>query len=102
MENFGANHISKQLNDKKFSLAPRFTIVHHPIKEKFGLTFSAYAIIDSVHQLSHRPDHPWCTVSKEKLGTFLDVGRTTVHKAINDDLELGLIFNKSKSKWRKR
>lgn len=86
-----STHISKCLGRKKFRLQPRFTIVHHPVRVKFGLSFSAYAIIDSIHQLSHRPDHPWCSTSKEKLGNFLNVSRKTAHTAIAEGLEKGLL-----------
>ena len=48
-------------------------------------------MIDSVHQLSHRPDHPWCTTTKEQLAKFLDVTRRTIHRAIEEALEKGLI-----------
>ena len=85
------SHISECLSRKKFRLQPRFTIVHHPVRTKFGLSFSAYAIIDSIHQLSHRPDHPWCSTSKEKLGKFLNVTRKTAHSAIAEGLEKGLL-----------
>ncbi len=84
-------HISNHLARKKFHLQPRFTIIHHPIREKFDLSFSAYAVIDSIHQLSHRPDHPWCSTPKEKLGNFLNVTRKTVHTAIADGLEKELL-----------
>ncbi len=79
-------HISERLAQKKFRLQPRFTIIHHPVRTKFGLSFAAYAIIDSIHQLSHRPNHPWCSTSKEKLGKFLNA-----HTAIADGLEKGLL-----------
>lgn len=84
-------HISEHLAHKKFRLRPRFTIIHHPVRTKFDLSFSAYAVMDSIHQLSHRPDHPWCTTPKEKLGNFLNVTRKTVHAAIADGLKKGLL-----------
>ena len=84
-------HISERLAQKKFRLRPRFTIIHHPVRMKFELSFSAYAVMDSIHQLSHRPDHPWCTTPKEKLGNFLNVTRKTVHAAIADGLAKGLL-----------
>jgi len=84
-------HIGDHLAQKKFRLQPRFTIVHHPVREKFHLTFSAYAVIDSIHQLSHRPDHPWCSMPKEKLARFLGVTRKTVHAAIANGIEMRLL-----------
>ena len=86
-----STHIGQHLANRKFRLQPRFTIIHHPVREKFGLSFSAYAVIDSIHQLSHRPDHPWCTTPKEKLGKFLNVSRKTVHAAIAVGIEKGLL-----------
>ena len=84
-------HISKHLMNKKFTLQPRFTVIHHPIREKFGLSFSEYAVIDSVHQLSHRPEHPWCTTSKEQIANFLSITRKTVHVALVKGIESGLL-----------
>ena len=82
----------RSLNSKRsFGLMPRFTVVHHPIREKFDLTMAAYALIDSIDQLSHRPDHPWCETKKEALGQFIGIVRSTVYKAIDDGLEKGLI-----------
>ena len=83
--------IGSYLAQKKFRLQPRFTVVHHPVREKFDLSFSEYAVIDSVHQLSHRPDHPWCSMPKEKLGRFLGITRKTVHSAIADGIHKGLL-----------
>lgn len=84
-------HIGERLANRKFRLQPRFTIIHHPVRERFDLSFSAYAVIDSIHQLSHRPDHPWCTTPKEKLARFLNVSRKTVHAAISAGIERGLL-----------
>ncbi len=76
---------------KQFTLRPRFTVVHHPIREKFDLSMSAYALIDSIDQLSHRPDYPWCTTPKEALGEFVGITRKTVYNAITVGIEHGLI-----------
>lgn len=77
--------------DRKFKLKPRFTVVHHPLRIKFELSFTTYAIIDSVHQLSHRPDHPWCTQSKADLAAFLDISDRQAFRAINEGIEKGLL-----------
>ncbi len=50
-----------------------------------------YALIDSIDQLSHRHDHPWCTTPKETLGDFLSVARRSVFNAIKMGIEKGLI-----------
>lgn len=77
--------------NRNFKLAPRFTVVHHPIRKKFGLSFSDYAVIDSVHQLSHRPNYPWCTQTKEDLAAFLEMASRTVFRSINKGIEKGLL-----------
>ncbi len=84
-------HISKYLETKNFHLQPRFTTVHHPIREKFRLSLTAYAVIDSVHQLSHRPDHPWCSQSKLEIAKFLDISERHVFRAVKDGINKGLI-----------
>ena len=92
MGDFGSQtHIGKHLANKKFRLQPRFTIVHHPVRQKFELSLTTYAVIDSVHQLSHRPDHPWCSQSKLEIARFLDVSERQVFRAIKEGLEKGLM-----------
>lgn len=77
--------------ERRFKLTPRFTVVHHPIRIKFDLSFTTYAVIDSVHQLSHRPNHPWCTQSKADLAAFLDISDRQAYRAIKEALEKGLL-----------
>ena len=88
-------HISDILKDtmeeKVFTLQPRFTIVHHPIREKFRLSIVTYAVIDSIHQLSHRPEHQWCTTSKKQMEEFLSISERTIFRSITEALEKGLI-----------
>ena len=92
MGSFGPqSHISNHLAKKTFRLQPRFTIVHHPVRQKFALSLTTYAVIDSVHQLSHRPDHPWCSQSKLEMARFLDVSERQVFRAINEGLKKDLL-----------
>ena len=79
------------MEEKMFTLQPRFTIVHHPIREKFGLSITTYTVIDSINQLSHRPDHPWCVTSKDQMADFLVISRRSVFNSIAEGLEKGLI-----------
>ena len=76
---------------RQFTLRPRFTVVHHPVREKFGLTMIEYALIDSIDQLSHRPDHPWCTTPKEALADFLNIARRSVFNGIKTGIENDLL-----------
>ena len=89
--NSEGEHIKKFLNNKVFNLQPRFTVTHHPVRKKFGLSHNSYAVVDSIHQLSHRPNHPWCTQSKSQIARFLDMSERQVFRAINEGLEKGLI-----------
>ena len=79
------------LQAKAVRVQPRFTIIHHPIRARFNLSFITYAVIDSIHQLSHRPDHPWCTQSKSEIAAFLDISERHAFRAIRDGLEKGLV-----------
>jgi hypothetical protein len=92
MGSFGAkSQIGDYLAAKTFRLQPRFTIVHHSVRQKFDLSLTTYAVIDSVHQLSHRPDHPWCSQSKLEMARFLDVSERQVFRAVRQGLEKRLL-----------
>ena len=92
MGDFGSKtHIGNYLSKKTFRLQPRFTIVHHPVRQKFTLSLTTYAVIDSVHQLSHRPDHPWCSQSKLEIAKFLDVSERQVFRAVKEGLKKELL-----------
>ena len=92
MGSFGSqSQIGTYLAKKTFRLQPRFTIVHHAVRQKFELSLTTYAVIDSVHQLSHRPDHPWCSQSKLEMAKFLDVSERQVFRAVRQGLEKDLL-----------
>lgn len=76
---------------RRLKVQPRYTTIHWPVAEKFELSASEYSIIDSIHKLSHRPDHPWCTESKERLGSWVRVSRRTVFTAIEKGLVRELV-----------
>ncbi len=61
------------------------------MRVKFDLSFTTYAIIDSIHQLSHRPNHPWCSQSKQDLAAFLDISDRHAYRAIKEGIEKGLL-----------
>lgn len=86
-------------------LQPRFTIIYHPIRQELNLSINEYVVIDSVNQLSHNPNHPWCTQSKEQIAKFTGISERTVYRAIQRGEETGLIERsergdlRSTSKW---
>ena len=83
----------KKLQDRmeKYKETPRYTTILHETRVRLGLSLVEYCVIDSIHNLSHRPNHPWCTVSKEGIGDFLNLGRATVFRAIKKGLDDGLL-----------
>jgi len=83
--------MSDMLEGKAFRLQPRFTTIYHPIRIELGLNANEYMVIDSVHQLSHKPSHPWCTQSKDDIAEYTGISRRTVFRAIETGLEKGLI-----------
>lgn len=58
---------------------------------ELGLNINEYVVIDSIHQLSHRPAHPWCTQSKDDIAEYTGISRRTVFRAIEIGIEKGLI-----------
>lgn len=96
MEHSQGRHIGDLLKNKNFRLRPRFTIVHHPVREKYELSMTAYAVIDSIHQLSHRPDYPWCTQSKAEIGKFILTSDRHVFRAIKEGIDKGLLEQNEK------
>lgn len=93
-------------NKKKYQKKPRYTVVLHDIREKLGLSLNTYVVIDSIHKLStNNPNYPYCTMSKEGIAKFLDLGRATVFRSIEEGLQKGLIektpehFLRTTRKW---
>ena len=74
-----------------FILQPRFTVIYHPIRTELGLNNNEYIIIDSINQLSHNPEHPWCSQSKDEISEFTGISRRTVFRAIEAGIEVGLL-----------
>ena len=65
----------------------RYAVVLHEVRSKPHLSLSTYAVIDSVHKLSRtNPEHPYCTMTKEQLASFLKLGRATVFRAIQEGI----------------
>lgn len=74
-----------------FYLQPRFCTIYHPIRVELGLTVNEYVIIDGINQLSHKPDHPWCTTSKDAMEEFTGISRRTIFRAIEKGIENELL-----------
>lgn len=67
----------------------RYSIIHHDIREHFGLSLHEYIVCDSIHQLSHGiPTHK----TDAEIAIFLGLDRSTVSKTKIKLLEKGLIF----------
>lgn len=70
-----------------------------------GLSVNEYVIIDGIDQTSHRPDHPWCTISKDAMADWTGFSRRTVFRAIERGLQLELVEKnergdlRSTTKW---
>ena len=85
------NSLKDTFKKTKYTVAPKFTVIHHPVRQKFGLTCNDYTVIDSIHNLSHRPDHPWCSESKANIAKFVGMSERQVFRAVSKGEELGLI-----------
>jgi hypothetical protein len=67
----------------------RYSLIHHDVREKFGLTVGDYLVCDSIHQLSYgaptnRPN--------TQIAKFLGVDEGTVRHAKVKLLKLGLVM----------
>ena len=71
--------------------ALRYTVIIHKARIELGLTMLEYTIVDLVHQLSGRPDYPYCIKSKENIAKDLGYSRAGVFKALKRCLSLGLL-----------
>ena len=78
-------------NLAKYRRKPQYTTIHHKIREVHKLSLSTYAVIDSIHKLSHNPDYPYCRESKDRLGEFLSLSRRTIFNSIKEAIEKGFI-----------
>lgn len=88
-------------NSDKYVVQPRYTTVFHVIRKKFDISIITYAVIDSIHKLSHtNPKYYYCTQSKENIAEFLGVSRRTVFYSIEEALEKGLIEKNEKGHLR--
>jgi len=75
----------------KYRETPRYTTILHDARTKLGLSLVEYCVLDSVHNLSHRPNNPYCTLPKDAMADFLGVNRATIFRAIKEGLAKGLL-----------
>jgi DNA-binding MarR family transcriptional regulator len=100
MDGLHAKPMTEILAKKTFTLQPRFTIIYHPIRVELGLNNNEYIVIDSINQLSHRPDHPWCIQTKKQIAAFTGISERTVYRAIERGIDLGLIERSERDELR--
>lgn len=78
--------------DEKIKLG--FTTIMHDPRLRFDLTNNDYCVCDAIYHLSHNPQGAvfgWCYASREKLGSFFGISRSTVINIIKKLLAKGLI-----------
>jgi hypothetical protein len=63
--------LAEALKGRQFKLQPRYTTVIHQVRKRMALSMPAYCVIDSIAKLSNKPDHQWCTRSKDEIAEFL-------------------------------
>lgn len=68
----------------------RYSIIHHDIRQQFGLSLFEYIVCDSVHQLSHK--YP-TTKSTREIGSFVGIDFTTISRCIIRLKEKGLVID---------
>jgi len=66
----------------------RYSIIHHDVKEEFGLTVSEYLVCDSIHQLSARGSYKGTWVA---IADFLGTSTKTLSRSVDTLTEKGLL-----------
>ena len=88
----GAKPIGSMIDQTRFKKRPRYTVVLHEVREKLGISFNTYAVVDSIHKLSSSDYRfPYCVMSKEDMAEFLCLSRRTIFRSIDEAQEMGLI-----------
>ena len=84
--------ISGMVDTSKYKKRPRYSLILHDVRERLGLSLNTYVVIDSIHKLStSNPKYPFCRMSKDELASFLQLGRATIFRSINEAESSGLI-----------
>ncbi|WP_436644533.1 helix-turn-helix domain-containing protein [Microbaculum sp. FT89] len=80
------------VDKSKFKKRPRYSVVLHDVREKLDISLNTYVVIDSIHKLSTSdPRYPYCIMSKDDLADFLQLGRATVFRSLQEAEKKGLI-----------
>ena len=83
--------------------APRYTTIVHSIRLSLQLTCNEYCIADIIFCLSNNPENKvakgWCYASKETIGLYIGVHKTTVIIIVKKLIEMGLIEKDDESKY---
>lgn len=88
----GARPIGGMIDQTRFKKRPRYTLVLHEVREKLGISFNTYAVVDSIHKLSSSDYRfPYCVMSKDDMAVFLNLSRRTVFRSIDEAQDAGLI-----------
>ncbi len=92
-QNSSGEHVDRFLRARleQIKLMPRYTTIIHQVRSRLGLSNNEYCVFDSIDKLSNKPNHPYCTRSKDELAVWLEIGRRTVFRAIDVGLDKGLI-----------
>ncbi|KPJ86762.1 MAG: hypothetical protein AMS17_11060 [Spirochaetes bacterium DG_61] len=83
------------MNDEKER--PRYTIINHSARSKFGLTIIEYCVADSIRVIGkiNPDDNGWIQTSKKYLSEFLNCTDRSVYNALNTLEKKGLIERKT-------
>lgn len=74
--------------DGVFISPMRYSIVHHDVRERFGLSLHEYIVCDAIYQLSY---HYGVTKSNAEMSLFLGVDRANISRIKERLHEKGLI-----------
>lgn len=75
-----------------------FTIIHHDLRLKMGLSCNEYCVGDLIRRLSENTNNGWCFASRSKIGEMMGLTKPTIITILNILVSLKLVEVESRTK----
>jgi hypothetical protein len=80
-----------------------FTIINHKLRKKFNLSVHQYCVLETIYRLWNNEANKdsrfpgYCYASKETIGGLFGISRQTVHRIIDELIEMDLVYRDKKN-----
>jgi len=75
-----------------------FTVIHHDVRLKMGLSCNEYCVGDLIFRLSNGTDDGWCFASRSKLGEMMGLSKPSIITILSILIKLDLVECHPKTK----